>query len=185
MTLFEYVSAAHTLLLTFAAARILAGVPSALEPRRLYWVYLSWVCLAIMFCLASFWALWSYREIEWTLPRLVSLLATPALIYVFSAILVPGDSSDIDSWKDYFFAVRLRLFVGGLVMILSIMFSNQLIAGVSSLHRSQFPLYLLLGVFAVGAISDRPRIHNILAFVPPLVIVAVLIVLGRPNWTTQ
>jgi hypothetical protein len=86
MTHFEYVAAAHTLILTFAAARVLGGVANALQPRRLYWVHLSWVGLAVLFCLTSFWVFWGYREVEWTLPRLILLLAAPGLIYVFRSI---------------------------------------------------------------------------------------------------
>lgn len=182
MTHFEYIAAAHTLILTFAAARILAGVANALQPQRLYWVHLSWVSLAIAYCLASFWVFWGYREIEWTLPLLIALLAAPSLIYTFSSMLVPANSGDVDSWRDYFFAIRPRLFVGGFLMILSIIFSNQVLAGVSAMHASQIPLYGMLAIFIVGSVSQSPSVHNALALVPPLNIVGVLLVLSRPDW---
>lgn len=41
--------------LTLAAAPILAGLSNSLEPRRLYRVHMSWLSLAIMFCLMRFW----------------------------------------------------------------------------------------------------------------------------------
>lgn len=184
MTPFEYVAAAHTLILTFAAARLLAGVANALQPQRLYWVHLSRLALAITFCLASFWVFWAYREVEWTLLRLIALLAAPGLIYIFCSVLVPVESSAVTSWQDYFFAVRRRLFCSGIVMIVSVLFSNQVLAGVGALHASQLPLYVLLTVFTVGLASDRPTVHRWLALAPPLVVVGVVLVIGRPDWTS-
>jgi hypothetical protein len=182
VTHFEYVAAAHTLLLTFAAARILAGVFNALRPQRLYWVHLSWVSLAIMLCLASFWIFWGFREVEWTLPRLVRLLAAPGLIYGFSSIVVPASSADIESWRDYFFAVRIPLFGSGLLMIVSIISAGTL-SGLSALDPLNFPLYGLLVAFAAGLTSDKPALHSALALVPPLVVAAILFgPVAQANW---
>ena len=175
MSHFEYVSAAHTLLLTFAAARILVGLPDALATRRLYWVHLSWTALAIMYCLTSFWIFWAYREVEWTLPRLIFLLNTPALIYVFSSIVVPADPSVVASWREYFFTVRPSLFGVGFVMVLSAIASNHTFMDISATDSSQLGQYFLLSVFAVGAISASPRLHAILALAPPLTITAILL----------
>jgi len=64
VTHFEYVSAGYILMLTFAAARLLAGAAHVLEPRRFSWVHASWTSLAAMLCLTAFWAFWAYREVE-------------------------------------------------------------------------------------------------------------------------
>lgn len=185
MTHFEYMAAAHTLILTFAAARILSGVFHAVQPRRFYWVHLSWLSLAIVFCLTSFWVFWFYREVEWTLPRLMLVLAAPSLIYVFSSILVPSNASEVASWREYFFAVRLPLFALGALMVLYIILVNPLFIDVPLVDVSQMPLYLLLGVFVVGALSDRTWLHNVLALWPPLIIAAILFgTVGKGDWTT-
>jgi hypothetical protein len=161
----------------------LGGVSNALQPRRLYWVHLSWVALAIMYCLTTFWVFWGYQTIEWTPHRLILVLSAPGLTYVFSSILVPADSSSVESWRDYFFSVRPRLFAGGFAMILSIIFGDQALAGVSFAHPSQTGLYGLLAIFALGAVSERPWVHNVLALVPPLIIVGILVVLAQPDWS--
>lgn len=181
MTHFEYVAAAHTLILTFAAARILGGVSYVLMGERRYWVHISWTVLAILFCLTSFWVFWDYRAVEWTLVRLILLLAAPALIYVFSAIAIPADAGEVGSWRDYFFEVRERLFISGAVMIVAILLSNQMLAGVSPLHASQLPLYAMLAVFVLGAVFDDERLHAMFAIVPPLNFVGVLVVVSRAD----
>jgi hypothetical protein len=182
VTHFEYVAAAHTLLLTFAAARILAGVFNALRPRRLYWVHLSWVSLGILFCVTSFWVFWGFREVEWTLPRLIVLLAAPGLIYGFSSMLVPANSAEVESWREYFFEVRLQLFCVGFLMVVVII-STGTLSGLSPFDSVNIPLWALLAVFVVGAVSERPALHNVLALVPPLFIVAILLSpVAETNW---
>jgi len=135
-----------------------------------------------MYCLTSFWVFWGYRDIERTLTQLVLLLGAPGLIYVFSSILVPANSADVESWRGYFFSVRSRLFAAGLVMILSIIFSNQALVGVSPMHSSQFLLYGMFAVFLIGGVTERPAVHNVLAVVPPLNVVVILLTLSQPEW---
>ncbi len=91
MTLFEYLATGHTLIVSFAIARVFAGVPHALRPGRRYWVHVSWLSLAVAFCLISFWGFWSYREldVEWTIFRFVGAFASSVLIYVYSSLVVP------------------------------------------------------------------------------------------------
>ena len=144
MTDFEYMAAAHTLILTFAAARILAGIFHAVQPGRLYWVHLSWLSLAIMFCLTSFWVFLFYREVEWTLPRLMVVLTAPGLIYVFCSILVTVNASEVASWREYFYSVRTSLFVCGTLMVTFILFVNPFFIGLPILDPSQAPLFVLL-----------------------------------------
>jgi hypothetical protein len=182
VTHFEYVAAAHTLLLTFAAARVLGGLFNALQPRRLYWVHLSWVSLGVMMCLTSFWVFWGFREVEWTLPRLALLLTAHGLIYGFSSILVPSNSSEIESWRQYFYDVRLPLFGSGILMVVSII-SVGTLAGVSPMDSLNIPLYALLAVLGMGATSEKPALHNVLALMPPIMIAAMLLgPIARANW---
>jgi hypothetical protein len=162
---------------------VLAGIFYAVHPRRLYWVHLSWLCLAIMFCLTSFWIFWSYREVEWTLPRLMLILAAPGLIYVFSSILVPANAPQVESWRVYFFSVRLPLFACGAAMVLFIIFVNPYFIGISLMDSGQIQLYVLLGVFIVGAVSERPWLHSVLALAPPLAIAGILLSgVAQPGW---
>lgn len=185
MTHFEYVAIAPTLILTFAAARLLAGLADVLDPPRFYWVHLSWISLAAMFCLTSFWAFWAYRDVQWTLPRLIILLATPALIYVFSSLLVPSDPSGIASWREYFYKARLPIFGSGVLLVLSIIFSNQTQVEVSALDSTQIGLYACLAFFSIGAYSRNPRIHSFLALAPPLMITWMLVDMAPADWFSR
>ena len=97
-------------------------------------------------------------------------------------MVVPSNSAEIESWREYFFAVRVRLFGSGILMVVSIIFGGTL-AGVSPLDSLNAPLYALLAVFAVGAVSEKPVLHNVLALVPPAMITGMLLgPIAQANW---
>ena len=95
MTLFEYLAIAFSLVLSFSAMRLVAGLPYAAQPNRRYWVHLSFVCILLLVTAVAFWNLWNYRDAMWTLPRFLLILATPGLIYFEACTLIPEQASTI------------------------------------------------------------------------------------------
>ncbi len=180
VTLFEYLAAAHTLILTFALTRALSGLAQASRPSRRSLPHLSWLGFIISNCLFAFWAMWGYADVEWTLFRFLSLLTVPVFMYVFSSIIVPPDPSAIDSWADYFLETRIPLFATGGILFVAIVLSNQLIQGASPTHPLEFTLYATVGVFGVGLASASARVHAVLAIWPPLFFVLLLFQMDHP-----
>ena len=66
MTLFEYLAIAFSLVLSFSAMRLVAGLPYATQ-RGQYWVHLVFVLSQLLVTVVAFWNLWSFREATWTL----------------------------------------------------------------------------------------------------------------------
>jgi len=185
MTLFEYLAAAHTLLLTFALTRALSGVAQASRSSRRSLVHLSWLGFIVSHCFFAFWAMWGYAGVEWTLTSFLGLLTVPALMYVFSSIIVPPDPSAIESWRGYFFENRVPLFATGALLFASIVLSNQLIQGASPTHPLELTLYATFGVLATGVASANARLHDVLAFWPPLSFFLFLFQMDRPHQLFQ
>ena len=181
MTIFEYLAAAHTLILTFALTRALSGVAIAIEPLRRSWLHLSWLGFIISNCLFAFWAMWGYIEVEWTLFRFIGLLTVPAFMYVFSSIMIPENPSEIESWRNYFFDNRVPIFITGALLFSAIALSNQLIQGVSPMHWLEITLYATIGFFLLGLASANARVHALLAFWPPLFFVLIVILMSQPD----
>ncbi len=185
MTLFEYLSAANTLILSFAVLRLLACVPHALRPGRLYWVHVSWLSAAIAFCLIGFWGFWSYRELEWTFPVFIAALAPTTLTYVFTSLVAPSEPSTVASWRDYFFSVRIPLLGTGVLHMGAVLGSNQALLGVSAFQLAALGPWTLLAICAVGASSAKPRLHTVLAIGPPLLAVITFVMLAGPDSLTS
>ena len=112
MTLFEYLAIAFSLVLSFSAMRVLAGLSFAATTDRRYWVHLVFVCVQLLVTVLAFWNLWGLRETTWTLPKFVLSLTAPGLIYFNTCTLIPEQASGIDSWRDYYYSVRRRYFIG-------------------------------------------------------------------------
>ena len=115
----------------------------------------------------------------------MAVLTAPSLIYVFSSILVPVNASEVASWREYFYSVRTSLFVCGTVMVAFILFVNPFFIGLPIVDPSQAPLFILLGILIVGAVSDRPGLHSLLALAPPLVNVGILLSIGQTDWIAR
>ena len=181
MTLFEYLAAAHTLILTFALTRALSGVALAIKPSRRSPLHLSWLGFIVSNWLFAFWAMWGYIDVEWTLVRFIALLTVPALMYVFISIVIPQNPSAIESWRDYFFENRVPVFATGALLFIAIAFSNQFIQGASPTHSLELILYVTIGVFSIGIVSSGARTHTALAFWPPVFFVLILILMAQPE----
>jgi len=182
VTLFEYLTTANTLILSFAVLRVLACVPHALRPGRLYWVHVSWLSAAIAFCLIGFWAFWPYRELEWTLPLFIGALTPTTLIYMFTSLVAPSEPSTVASWRDYFFSVRVPLLGTGVLYMGAVLSCNQAFLGVSAFQLASLGPWTLLAICAIGASSAKPRLHTFLAFWPPFLAVITVLVLARPDF---
>ena len=181
MTNFEYIAGANTLILSFAVIRILSGVSHVWQPERQYWVHTVWVLQSIVFCVIAFWLFLSFRHVEWTLPKFIASLSSPALIYVLSSVVIPPDPSAIPSWRIYYYQVRIPFFAAGLSFMVVVTFTNHVLLG--------FPLFSVdsaLGfagvpIFAIGLASAKPRLHAALALVPFLVGMGVLLLYSDPG----
>jgi hypothetical protein len=166
VTLFEYLAAAHTLILTFALTRALSGVALAVKPQCSSLMHVSWLGFIVSNCLFAFWAMWGYMDVEWTLVRFMGLLTVPTLMYIFSSIIIPPGPSVVESWRDHLFETRIPLFATGALTFAAIVLSNQFIQGASPTHSLEIILYATIGVFLLGVFSANPRVHAVLAFWP-------------------
>ena len=91
MEIFEYLSIAYSLVFSFAAIRLVAGLPHAIAANRRYPVHISHVVLMLFALLALFWSFWSFRDIEWHFFNFISLLAGPGLVYFLACTLIPDE----------------------------------------------------------------------------------------------
>jgi hypothetical protein len=181
VTLFEYLAIAYSLVLSFAAIRLVAGLPHAIDSSRRYWVHVAYVCGGIFAALALFWAHWSTREVAWTFPGFLVNLAGPGIVYFLSCTIIPDEPSAVRSWHDYFFSVRHRYF-GGLCVWAVIMFVNTTFFLNAPLVHPSRAIQVGLVIFGVaGLTSDNPRYHALLLAWGAIVVAVVVAILLRPG----
>ena len=163
MSLFEYLSIAYSLVFSFAAIRLVAGLPHALASTQRYYVHISHVFLMLFATVALFWGFWSFRDLDWNLFRFMSLLAGPGVVYFLACTLVPDEPSSIGSWRDYFYSVRRQYFIGFCLWSALQMANTTSLLQMPLLHPFRVVQILILAIGVVGLVSDNPAIQRIVA----------------------
>ena len=111
VTLFEYLAVLISIVLSFGIIRLLDGLPSAFVQGRRYAIHVSWIIVVLWIHVQFWWVFWSYSvDVAWNYPRFLVVLAAPLLLYSVAITLVPRDSSAVQSWREHFYHVRVRLF---------------------------------------------------------------------------
>ncbi len=183
MTLFEYLAIAFSLVLSFAAMRILAGLPHVIAPDRRYWVHIVFVLCTLMVTAVGFWNMWNFRVVEWTLARFLLLLGVPASLYFVACVLVPERAAEVESWRDHYFETRRRYFVGLIIAVSTITLSLFFLLGLPLLDPRRFPQYAggLIGI--VGFLTPDERVHRALAtLLAASLAFAMLAIFGQPGF---
>ena len=110
-----------------------------------------------------FWVFWSYREVHWTFPKFFLALSVPGALYFVATTLIPDDPAAVTSWREYYFSVRLRLFIAlGLWALLTAILTTLLVAMPID-HPARIAQITMLTMAVIGIASRNPRIHAVLA----------------------
>jgi hypothetical protein len=183
MTLFEYLAIAFSLLFSFSAMRLVAGLPHALLSGRRYWVHSCLVALQLILTVQVFWLFWNFRNVNWTFPTFVLVLMSPSLIYMNACTLVPESPSSVDSWRAYFDLVRRRYFVGVGCWCLALATISTVVLKMPLFHPARGVQAAVLAVSVVGAISTSHRVQSVIAVSLLTLSLGVALILGlRPDY---
>jgi hypothetical protein len=164
MTLFEYVTVAVSIVLSFGVVRLLDGLRAAAVPERRYWVHLVWIPTKLLNHALYWWGLWALHEnAAWNFALFLWVLVFPATLYLQSTALVTTSPGDVSSWREHFFEIRSWFFAINLFLILHTLVSSWLLLGVPVMHPSRLPFVLMLILNVLGATSDNPRLHAVIA----------------------
>jgi hypothetical protein len=170
MTLFEYLSVAFSIVLSFAAVRLLSGISVCFAPDRRYWPHATWVLFVLLASATVWWNFWSFKDVQWNFIRFLLTLVVPALIYLQAAALVPDNPATVQSWREHFFAARKRFFVALALFFLLIGVNAWLLLDLPFLHPARVIQALALGFALSGAVSTHNGWHQAL----PVIFVVLL-----------
>ena len=163
MTLFEYLAIAFSLVLSFAALRLVAGLPYAAQADRRYWVHLVFVFSHLFIIVGAFWNFWSFRDAAWTLPTFFLMLTSTGLIYFIACTLIPEQASTIDSWRTYYYAVRRRFFIGLAAFAIAGSVGDAVVLELPWLHPARVPALMCMATGLLGSSFSSTQLHAGLA----------------------
>ena len=182
MVVFEYIAIAFSLVYSFTVMRLVSGLPYATRPGRIYWVHLVFLLTFLLWVVNAFWAFWSYHEVEWTYLRYIIALSSPAAMYYMAVVLVPSEPAEVTSWRDYYFSVRRRAFIGFGVLALVAEMTTTVLLGLPLIHPLRLAGLGNLVAAIVGFSFEDARVHGGLAVLAFLAVIAVgTVLLAQPG----
>jgi len=187
LTLFEFVSVAFSLILSFSVVRLLGGASDAFAVGRRYWIHCSWVCLQIVVACGAWWVLWSYRTAEWNFLLFLLILASPSLLYFQASALIPSDPSTVDSWKDHYFRSRRRFFGAGVLSLVLVGVQSYVFLDFPLVHPRRALNLLVIAALLAAAVSRRESVHRIVvaAFAIAMILLFSVFVFNPEGWALQ
>lgn len=175
MTLFEYLSIATSLILSFSLARTLSNLAPIFASANRYWVHSAWVLLLLLSHVTLFWQLWLYHSASaWTLVEFVLLLTGPIMLLIAASLLVPY--GPVPEYRAYFESIRAPAYSVLIVMqihqipLLYLLFDVPIF---SPLHLSSL---VIISGFVIGLVGRKDSIDKALVSVFILAVLAGLLV---------
>ena len=187
MELFDYIAIAFSFVYTAAALRLLGGLSAGIKKDRRYIVHLLFIVIQLVSIITSFWGVWAHRNLEdWKLYKFIFLLIDGALYYFIATVLVPENPNEIDSWKDYYYKNKHKLFYAILTFLVYIQLNGYILTGIFYFGPEQF--FHLIGLVPIyfGLKSKNHKVHvTIACFYLIMVITMMLTVASEPGWVDQ
>jgi len=187
LTLFEFISVAYSLVLSFAMVRLLGGASDAFAPGRRYWLHCAWLCLQVLGVLTAWWTFWSYRTLEWNVFRFLAIIASPGLVYLQASALIPPDPSSVDCWKDHYFRTRHLMFGAGAIGLVLLGIHSYVLLDFPLLHPRRALNVVMIAGMTVAAASGRKWVHALITvgYAIGLVLFFTTFVFNPDSWVLQ
>ncbi|MGC6431207.1 MAG: hypothetical protein ACON5F_09215 [Jejuia sp.] len=187
MELFNYISIALSFVYTAAALRLIGGLSSATNKDRRYIVHLLFIIIQLISIITSFLGIWGHRYIEdWKLYKFIFLLIDGALYYFIATVLVPENPNEINSWKDYYYKNKHKLFYAILTFLIYIQLNGFILTNQVRFEPVQlFHLVSLIPIF-FGLKSKNHKVHVAIAcFYLITVFTMMFTVASEPGWVNK
>lgn len=177
---FNYVAVLVSIITGLALTRLMSGASEMIQAAnrpRIYWVHTAWIINLFMDLMLYWWMLYRWRTApNWTFFLFVWVTIPAILVYLASAVLVPGELETTGSptWRDYYYKNRRGFFfIFGIIAPLDII--DTLLKGRQH-FIDQGPAYLPFiaiwggGCLAAG-ITKNEKYHSFWAIAFPAVVI--------------
>ena len=172
MTLFEYISVAIAIVVSFGVVRLLDGFSHAVDRDRRYWPHLVWVGLKLLQHFNVWWLLWASRDVSWDYGRFLAQLGPPLILYLQATALVTSSPQSVESWRAHFYAIRrrffgLNFFFGFASMLAGLVAAGPEVGWIPPLSAVAGAVGIAV-LSTVGLMSDSHRVHSAVALIAVL-----------------
>jgi len=159
-----------SIILGLSLTQALVGTANLARESKLvvgFTPYTLWIAGLILAHFLSWWAVWDYRDVDWTFPRFLTVLIAPLLLFFLSSVVFPGrPGGSALNLEQYFFQIRKWLMAGYALLSAVWIVDGPLVLEIEpTLHVYRIPQ--TIGVIAPlwGLRSSNPRTHLVIASV--------------------
>jgi len=160
MTLFEYITIATSLILSFGVSRLVGGIPALFRAEKPYPLHLIWVFGLLLNYPLMFWQMWNYRVIQdWQFFSFLLVLGTPAACLLTANFLIPAEpDTDID-WEEYYYSNRRGVFGSLVVASIFTLYSTFVLLEVEADNPSRYLGAGSVSILILLAYSGSRKVH--------------------------
>ena len=178
---FQYLAVLLSIVLGLGVTQLLTGVGRLVQARervRAYWPALAWVALLLLIHVQTWWAMFDMRDhVGWTLLKFLVVLATPALLYLMTALVLPdvaeatAGGRTLDLRAHYYAQARWFYGAAGAVIGSSLL-RPVVMDGRLPLDADRAMQLGFLALTGAAAAVRRPRVHEAITAVAAVLLVA-------------
>jgi hypothetical protein len=167
MQAFDYLSVFLSIVLGLGLTQLLSAVARWLEQRhetRLYAPAAIWAAFLMLVLVQTWWSMFGMRNIRtWSFLQFCVVLAQPVLLYLLTALVLPGPQSEERDLQAFFFRHRTWFFT--LLMTLLVVSASKDLVLAGRLPAT--PNLIFHAIFFVGTgialVSRRPAVQLLIA----------------------
>ena len=183
MEIYSYLTIGLTLFYTGTLLRLAGGLPSALKKEKRYSVHFVSIVAVFCFTIFAFWNGWALHTTKWTLLKFMIATIEPTLYYFLATTLVPENTSEVASWRTYFYEVKNKFFGVLMLQLINLQVSGYFLLDLNPFDPKQ--LGALLG-FIPLTIAILTKRHTVLLIIMLLYILQVIVMAAtfasEPGW---
>jgi len=187
VTHFEYLFVAVSIVLSFTLLRLLDSLPTTFSRTRGYWVHAVWVAFLLFLCAGFWWLNWANRNLNLTYGYFLFLLGGPSILFLTATSLVSASPTDVLDWREHFYRVRVRFFLGALSYVSILTINSFVTLGIPFNHPLRSGEGVMIGLFCAGAAFRSERSQAIVGGLAAfwLALVVLLATSGRLPMTLE
>ena len=164
--------------MSFATARLVSALPEILDKPRRYWVHSTWAAATVANVFLSWWALFQYREVAWTIFRFLLFVAPAVGMLFIAAALAPDEPSEINSWREHYYRIRRQLVGATLFFWVAVAVANAMLLEPFG-PRGIVPYASFVVILAPALVTKNARVQGGVAIVYLVFVLAAIVLNPR------
>ena len=161
MTVFEYLMVMTSIVLAVTLTQLLRGLTDTWRSPTRHTPHVAWIIVLSFMTVQMWWAFWDLHQVtDWNAVRFGFVLATPILLFLATAVLVPQRIAEDVDLRDYFVVRRRDFLVIMTIMAAVAIVMSRVLLGLPFTHPYRLWQLALASILVSGVYVSSERYHR-------------------------